>query len=374
MFKPKHKAYLVLSDGTVFEGKGFGAATLKTGEVVFNTSMTGYQEILTDPSYQGQIVTMTYPEMGNYGVNPDDIESRQIFASGLVVKQVSPVVSNYRSHQHLNDYLEEAGIPGICEIDTRALVRHIREAGAMPAVIAVGDYDLEDLKAQAAGVPGLENQNLAKVVSCDESYQPCHSERSEESHDGKRYKIAAYDFGIKTNILRIFAEEGFDVTVFPYTAPASEILNNPEFQGVFLSNGPGDPAACDEAISNVKELIGKKPLFGICLGHQILGLAMGAKTYKLKFGHHGGNQPVKDLQTGKVEITAQNHGFAVDESTLPADVEVTHVNLNDGTIEGVAHKNLPVISVQHHPEASPGPHDSAYLFKRFRDLIDAAGN
>jgi carbamoyl-phosphate synthase small subunit len=372
------QACLVLADGTVFHGIGFGAPVLRTGEVVFNTSMTGYQEILTDPSYQGQIVVLTYPHIGNYGVNPVDVESRSVFASGLVVRDLSPVVSNYRSRQSLGDYLKKSKVPGIFDIDTRALVRHIRNRGAMQAVLAVGNkVSLVKLKKIAAQLPGMVGQNLAQVVSCSKSYvfnkglpDVVKSKKKEIKKISKKSRVAAYDFGIKENILRLLVESGCDVTVFPYAYPAEKILNAPKkFDGVFLSNGPGDPEPCTIAIDNVKKLLGKKPIFGICLGHQILALALGAKTYKLKFGHHGGNQPVMAVASRKVEITAQNHGFAVDADTLPRDVEVTHVHMNDNTVSGLTHKKWPAFSVQYHPEASPGPHDSQYLFKRFIKMM-----
>lgn len=373
----KTNAYLVLQDGTVFYGQGFGAKTLKTGEVVFNTSMTGYQEILTDPSYANQIVVMTYPHIGNTGVNDLDVEARELWACGLVVKECARRISNYRSQSSLPEYLEKHNIPGIEGIDTRALVKHIREQGAMPGVLAVGDYNVEDLKTKAKNLPSLDGQNLAKVVSAKDSYsfnkgvedfittQPQANTPSQ-----KRFQVVAYDFGVKENILRLLVEQGCDVQVVPYDHPAKEVLKkNPD--GVFLSNGPGDPAACAEAIANVKQLLGKKPIFGICLGHQILALALGAKTYKLKFGHHGGNQPVQNLKTKNVEITAQNHGFAVDPQNLPKDLEVTHLHLNDQTVAGLKHKTLPAFSVQYHPESSPGPHDSRYLFDAFSEMMES---
>lgn len=373
-----HKAALVLVDGTVFQGDGFGATGIKTGEVVFNTSMTGYQEILTDPSYAGQMVLLTYPHIGNTGINADDVESRKIFASGLIVKECARRVSNYRSQKDLSSYLKSHGIPGLAGIDTRALVKHIREQGAMPGVLAIGDFDLEKLKAQAKTLPSLEGQNLAKDVSCKEPYVFSESLKDfittqplvrKPILNVKKYKVVAYDFGAKKNILRLLVECGCDVTVVPYDYPADQILKDDAVDGVFLSNGPGDPAACLEAIQNVKKLLGHKPLFGICLGHQILALALGAKTFKLKFGHHGGNQPVKNLKTSRVEITAQNHGFAVSPENLPNDLEVTHLHLNDQTVAGIKHKSLPAFSVQYHPEASPGPHDSQYIFDEFIQMM-----
>jgi carbamoyl-phosphate synthase small subunit len=375
------KAHLVLADGTVFAGEGIGAGVVRSGEVVFNTSITGYQEILTDPSYQGQIVVMTYPEIGNYGVTPADDESRRLFLSGFVVRELSPIVSNYRARGGLDDYLRKARVPGIAEIDTRALVRRIRDGGSVQAVLAVGGkIQLSKLKKMARELPGMEGQNLAAQVSCTRPYtftkglenfvknQPMSRNRPR-----KRCKVAAYDYGIKRNILRLLTEHGCDVTVVPYGTRADKILDpKARFDGVFLSNGPGDPAVCHEAIENVTKILGKKPVFGICLGHQILALALGASTYKLKFGHHGGNQPVMDLTTRKVEITAQNHGFAVDDKTLPRHATVTHINLNDHTVEGIAHEKLGAFSVQYHPEAAPGPHDSRYLFERFIGLMERA--
>lgn len=378
MTAKRKPAHLVLADGTAFAGVGFGYAGMRIGEVVFNTSLTGYQEILTDPSYCGQIVVMTCPQIGNYGVTPADDESSSLFASGFVVREISSVTSNYRAKYSLDEWLKKHKVPGIAEIDTRQLVRHIREAGAMPAVIAVGGkYSAAQLKKLAAKAPGMTGQNFVPAVSCAKPYafkkgledfikpQPLAREKIK-----KRCRVVAYDFGIKTNILRLLTESGCDVTVVPHDYPAEKILNAKEnVGGVFLSNGPGDPATCVEAVGNVKKLLGKKPIFGICLGHQIIGLALGAKTYKLKFGHHGGNHPVMDLSTRKVEITAQNHGFVVDDKTLPGDAEVTHLNLNDGTVEGLRHKVFPVFSVQYHPEAGPGPHDSRYLFTRFMEMM-----
>jgi len=373
--KNRKIAHLVLQDGTVFTGIGFGYSAVKTGEVVFNTAMTGYQEILTDPSYANQIVVMTYPHIGNYGVNALDVESRQIFASGFVVREDSAIFSNYRATDSLDDYLKKARIPGIAEIDTRALVRHIREKGAMPGVLAVGDkYTVADLKIMAKKVDSMEGQNLAREVSCSKAYvykkgtDPAFTKAT--ARQGKKYNVIAYDFGVKENILRLLNDHGCSVTVVPYDYDAGLILKSKKkVDGVFLSNGPGDPAPCKEAIANVKKLLGKKPIFGICLGHQILSLALGAKTYKLKFGHHGGNQPVKYLENNSIEITSQNHGFTVDPNSLPIDVEVTHIHLNDNTISGITHKKLPAFSVQYHPEASPGPHDSRYLFSMFTEMM-----
>lgn len=363
------EVHLILADGTIFSGQSFGYEGRASGEVVFNTSMMGYQEILTDPSYSGQIVVMTYTQIGNYGINQSDVESHKLFLSGFVVKEVSPIVSNFRAKKgwDLSLYLKKNKVPGIQGIDTRALVKHIRDKGAMQAMIVVGP-----LKNQAQAIkkvqklPSMEGQNLAEGVSCK---KPWIADRKERSAIGdQRFTVIAYDFGIKQNILRMLIDHGCQVKVVPYNTSADVVLKqNPD--GIFLSNGPGDPAACGEAIESVKQLLGKKPVFGICLGHQILGLALGAKTFKLKFGHHGGNQPVMDLSTRKVEITAQNHGFAVDDKSLPREVEVTHINLNDKTVEGLAHKKLKAFSVQYHPEASPGPHDSHYLFERFVQLM-----
>lgn len=373
------KAYLVLADGKVFEGEGFGHSCLKTGEVVFNTAMTGYQEILTDPSYNNQIVVMTYPHIGNYGIAKADDESRQIFASGLVVRELSRVCSNYRADLSLDEWLKKWKIPGIAEIDTRALVRHIREAGAMPAVLAVGEkYSVAELKKKAKKLPVMDGLNLAEGVSCEKTYgfkkglESFIKEKSKvkKKASKKKYHVIAFDYGVKQNILRLFNERDCEVSVVPYAHSAEKILNSKKkIDGVFLSNGPGDPAACDAAIETVKKLIGKKPIFGICLGHQIIAQALGAKTFKLKFGHHGANHPVMDLSTRKVEITSQNHGFVVDDKSLPKNVEVTHINLNDQTVEGIRHKTLPVFSVQYHPEAAPGPHDSVYLFDRFVEMM-----
>lgn len=372
------KATLVIEDGTIFEGHGFGAEGEAYGEVVFNTSTTGYQEILTDPSYNGQIVTMTYPEIGNYGVNPEDVESRRPFLKGFVVKEYWREPSNWRSRENLGSYLSKYGIVGIEGIDTRALTRLIRSKGAQKAVISTTDPDPESLLKKVRASRGIVGVDLVTEVSCDEPYEwdegtgEWRPSNEEVSTHEKNFKVVAFDYGLKRNILRKLTDHGCEVAVVPSRTPPHDILSmNPD--GIFLSNGPGDPAAVAYAVESVKALIGKKPIFGICLGHQILGLALGGQTYKLKFGHRGANQPVKDLKTGKVEITSQNHGFAVDADSLGKDIEVTHINLNDNTVEGLRHKKHPAFSVQYHPEASPGPHDSSYLFREFLDLMRENG-
>ncbi len=368
------KALLVLEDGTVFEGSGFGAQGEVFGEVVFNTSMTGYQEILTDPSYNGQIVTMTYPEIGNYGVNEEDIESRRPFLKGFVVKEYWRTPSNWRSQGDLESYLANYGVVGIEGIDTRALTKLIRSEGAQKAVISTLDLDTKSLLKKVKASEGIVGIDLVTEVSCEEPYswsEGTHKWDPLEEDDpveGAKLKVVAYDFGLKHNILRKLTDHGCEVTVVPSRTPPNEVLSlDPD--GIFLSNGPGDPAAVAYAVESVRTLVGKKPIFGICLGHQILSLALGAETYKLKFGHRGANQPVKELSTGKVEITSQNHGFAVDAETLRDDIEVTHINLNDNTVEGIKHKKHPAFSVQYHPEASPGPHDASYLFEDFVKLM-----
>ncbi|MBG87299.1 MAG: carbamoyl phosphate synthase small subunit [Verrucomicrobiales bacterium] len=382
------RAILALEDGTLFHGKGFGAETSACGEVCFNTSMTGYQEILTDPSYKAQIVTMTYPHIGNYGVNAQDIESYQPHCAGFVVRELSPVLSNWRADWSLEDYLAKNGLPGISEIDTRALTRKLRVRGAMNGFISTEDISDEEALAKAKDWPGLVGVDYVKEVTHKEAFDWDVDDKESpdfrivsgsEEGDARNVRkplpaadipIVALDFGIKYNILRRLRQQGFKVKVLPATTPTEEVLKEKP-AGIFLSNGPGDPAAVTYAVKTVNELITKDiPTFGICLGHQILGQALGGKTFKLKFGHRGGNQPVKDLDTGCVEITSQNHGFAVDSDSLPDDVEVTHVNLNDQTVEGLRHKNKPIFCVQYHPEASPGPHDSAPLFGRFRELIE----
>ena len=404
------KAVLALADGMVFEGTRYGAEGEAVGEVVFNTCMSGYQEILTDPSYKGQIVTMTYPLIGNYGVNPEDAESLHPFVEGFVIKEGSPLPSNWRGGRSLEDYLREYGIVGIQGIDTRALTRHIRDQGAQEGIISTTDFDPGSLVKKAKASPGLIGRDLVKEVCCQAPFTwtqgtwrwpsgyggPSAEPRApRETRQGGQlslfgprpsalntrcYKVVAYDCGIKWNILRQLVSAGCNVTVVPASTTAEQVLAL-EPDGIFLSNGPGDPEGVPYLIQAVRSLIGKKPIFGICLGHQIIGLALGGRTYKLKFGHHGGNQPVKDLTTDKVEITSQNHGFAVDMQSFttdmkgeilgdPADIVLTHVNLNDNTCEGLMHRKLPLFSVQYHPEASPGPHDASYLFRRFVKMLE----
>ena len=373
---PRPTAILALENGVIVEGTAIGAIGAEcTGELVFNTSMSGYQEILTDPSYKGQIVTFTYPHIGNYGVNPDDVESERIQASGLVVHELSPVVSNYRATGSLQSYLESEGIAGIEGVDTRMIVRILRSEGAMRCVIAHGEnLDGRELVERARQVPSMNGLDLTPLVTTKAPYHVSDSGITEWDYrpdvraGGARPRIVALDFGIKRNILRRLVHHGFDVTVLPADTSAEGVLaHDPD--GVFLSNGPGDPAAVTSAIECVKGLIGKKPIFGICLGHQILALAVGASTYKLKFGHRGANHPVKNLATGGIEITSQNHGFAVDPASLPQNVAMTHVNLNDQTCAGIALKDAQAFAVQYHPEASPGPHDSDYLFDQFRAMV-----
>ena len=386
------KAILALEDGTIFEGQAFGATASVAGEVCFNTSMTGYQEILTDPSYKGQIVTMTYPLIGNYGVNEQDVESYQTHASGFVVRELSPVVSNYRADYSLAEYMGRNGIPGIQGIDTRALTKKLRVRGAMNGYLTTEeDATAEGALAKAREWPGLlgvdyvkevthksefawdENDELSPAFRLPYGPQELDGRNQREPMPPAEIPIVAYDFGVKYNIMRMLRQSGFKVTVLPANTPAEEALkHNPA--GIFLSNGPGDPAAVTYAAEAVAALLKKGlPTFGICLGHQILSLAMGGKTSKLKFGHRGANQPVKDLDSGRVEITSQNHGFTVDADTLPDNVAVNRINLNDQTVEGLRHKTKPVFCVQYHPEASPGPHDSSNLFNEFRQLVEKHG-
>lgn len=368
-----NKAILTLADGTTFEGESFGAHGEAVGEVCFNTSMTGYQEILTDPSYKGQLVTMTYTQIGNYGVNDEDYESLSPHLSGFIVKEYFDIPSNWRSKSTLAEFLKKHNIVAIQGIDTRALTRHIRDKGAQQAVISTVDLSESSLGRKAKALPSIEGIDLVKEVSCSAAYSRDEGEWTldEGYSDVKdfKYKVVAYDFGIKFNIIRGLTAAGCRVTVVPASTPWEEVLAM-EPDGVFLSNGPGDPQPLTYAIDNVKNLLGKKPIFGICLGHQILSLALGGSTYKLKFGHRGGNQPVKDLSTSKIEITSQNHGFAVDFETVKDFAELTHLNLNDQTVEGISSKEFDAFSVQYHPEASPGPHDASYLFKRFTDMMD----
>ncbi|MBI1821615.1 MAG: glutamine-hydrolyzing carbamoyl-phosphate synthase small subunit [Nitrospirae bacterium] len=360
------KAVLILEDGKLFEGFSFGAEGETSGEVVFNTSMTGYQEIITDPSYQGQLVTMTYPHIGNYGINDSDHESRKPFLEGLIVKEVCFTPQNYYLSKTLTSYLKENNIIGIYGIETRTLTRHLRNEGLKLGIISTLNFDPDLLLSRLKENRGVIGQDLAKEVTCSNIHTWIHSR---EKPENQKLKVLVYDFGVKENILRMLSDKGCEVVVLPADTSCSKVLDLAP-DGVLLSNGPGDPEAVSYAIKNVEKLVGKLPIFGICLGHQILGLAMGGKTYKLKFGHHGGNQPVMDLTTKKVEITAQNHGFAVDIDSISSEMELTHINLNDQTVEGMRHRSLPVFSVQYHPEASPGPHDAGYLFDRFIQLME----
>ena len=369
-------ATLALEDGTVFEGSSFGAQTDKTGEVVFNTAITGYQEIFTDPSYAGQIVVLTYPEIGNYGANGYDKESFKPFIEGLVVREFSSIASNWRSEQSADRFLAENDVPVAAEIDTRALVRHLRNRGVMRGILATGKRDPKELVELARQSPSMTGLDLATRVTTASRYEwdkpvtPCSPSDQMAAPAKPCCRVVAYDYGIKRNILRRLVQVGAHVTVVPASTTAEDVLAlNPD--GIFLSNGPGDPEPCTYAVDNIRRLMGRQPIFGICLGHQLTGIALGGKTFKLKFGHHGGNHPVKQLQSGKVEITAHNHNFAVDPDSLPqSEVELTHMDLNDQTLEGMRHRNLPLFSVQYHPEAAPGPHDSHYLFKDFVKMME----
>jgi len=384
-------AILALEDGTVFHGKAFGARATAAGEVCFNTSMTGYQEILTDPSYKGQIVTMTYPLIGNYGVNDQDMESWAPHAAGFVIRELSPVVSNWRADHSLGDYLATNGIPGIEGIDTRALTKKLRVRGAMAGCLSTEGLTADEALERARGWGGMEGRDYVSAVTHKESFlwdpddrespafgltqtnTPTDPRHVRQAMPPADVPIVAYDFGMKYNILRRLRQQGFRVQVVPAHTPAAEALRHKP-AGIFLSNGPGDPAALGGIVREVRSLVDSGiPVFGICLGHQILGQAFGGKTFKLKFGHRGGNQPVKDLESGRVEITSQNHGFAVDAQSLPSEVAVNRINLNDQTVEGLRHRTKPVFCVQYHPEAAPGPHDSTRLFAEFRDLVTRRG-
>lgn len=387
---PAGRAILALEDGRVFKGRAAGARTRRGGEVVFNTSITGYQEVFTDPSYSGQIVCLTYPHIGNVGTNLDDEESARPYIEGLITREFSALASNWRSSETAQAYLERYGVPVIWDVDTRALVRHLRDVGALRGVVATDGTAEEKLIAEARALPTMAGLELASRVTSKKQYEWSRGsidlgaaqaasasavgvgklKSAADPSAGARYKVVAYDFGIKQNILRLLVDYGCDVTVVPAQTSADDVLALKP-NGVFLSNGPGDPEPIGYAVGNIRKMLGRVPIFGICLGHQLCGLALGGRTFKLKFGHHGSNHPVQNLRTKKVEITSQNHGFCVDPDSLPAsDVEITHVNLNDHTNEGMRHRSLPLFSVQYHPEASPGPHDARYLFDDFISLMN----
>ena len=383
---PEARAILALEDGRVFKGRAAGARTRRGGEVVFNTSITGYQEVFTDPSYSGQIVCLTYPHIGNVGTNLDDEESAKPYIEGLVVREFSALASNWRSSESAQDYLERHRVPVIWDVDTRALVRHLRDVGALRGVVATNGTSVEKLIAEARALPTMAGLELASRVTSPKKYEwkrgsvelgasdtpvDAKSQATGTSEGKPHYRVVAYDFGIKQNILRLLVDHGCEVTVVPAQTSAEDVLALKP-SGVFLSNGPGDPEPIGYAVENIRKMLGRVPIFGICLGHQLCGLALGGRTFKLKFGHHGSNHPVQNLRTKKVEITSQNHGFCVDPDSLPAsDVEITHVNLNDHTNEGMRHRSLPLFSVQYHPEASPGPHDARYLFDDFISIMKA---
>jgi len=371
----RKRAYLALENGTVLEGWSAGADGEKGGDLVFNTAMTGYHEILTDPSYAGQVVIMTYPLMGNYGVAEEDAESSRAWAEAFVLREMSAVPSNFRATSSLPEWLRQQGVVAIEGVDTRALTKIVRTEGSLRCVVSTLDADRDSLVKKARNAPATDNRDLTVGVTCKEPYRwsgghdASYPESIPAFSGGKRFRCVAYDFGAKRNILRSLAHSGFDVTVVPAATKASDVLGL-DADCIFLSNGPGDPAAVAPAIAAMDALVGKKPIFGICLGHQILSIVLGAKTHKMKYGHHGANHPVRDVLTGRVEITSQNHSYAVDPQSVPAQLEITHVNLNDMTVEGMRHKQAPVFSVQYHPEAAPGPIDSAHLFQRFRDLVE----